>query len=124
MTFESLTAVLRRVTLTTAIAVLPLGAVQAAGGATSGEAKDVEATVKVCATCHGADGKTPLQPAYPKIAGQYKDYLVQSLKDYRSGARKNPIMTGQAAALSDADIMNLADYYANLPGVYTLNGRR
>jgi cytochrome c553 len=69
-----------------------------------------------CAACHGKDGNTPTDPSYPKLAGQYPDYLVQALSDYKGGARKNAIMAAQVQALSKADIENLAAYYASLPG--------
>jgi cytochrome c553 len=69
-----------------------------------------------CAACHGKDGNTPIDPSYPKLAGQHKDFLVRALKDYKSGARKNAVMGGQAAALSSKDMENLAAYYASLPG--------
>ncbi|MFK7963181.1 MAG: cytochrome c [Burkholderiaceae bacterium] len=70
----------------------------------------------VCAACHGEDGKTPIDPSYAILAGQHRDYLVVALKAYRSGGRKNAIMAGQAAALSNDDINNLAAYYASLDG--------
>jgi cytochrome c553 len=69
-----------------------------------------------CAACHGKDGNTPIDPSYPKIAGQHKSFLVRALKDYKSGARKNAVMNGQAAGLSGDDIENLAAYFASLPG--------
>jgi cytochrome c553 len=75
-----------------------------------------------CAACHGKDGNTPIDPSYPKLAGQYADYLVQALSDYKSGGRKNAIMAAQAQALSKSDIENLAAYYASLPG--SLKARR
>ena len=63
-------------------------------------AADIEAGKKkvqeVCAACHGIDGATPTTPDYPKLAGQYPDYLAKALRDYKSGARKNPIMAGMA----------------------------
>ena len=70
----------------------------------------------VCAACHGKDGNTPIDPSYPKLAGQHRDFLVRSLLDYKSGARKNAIMAAQSQALSRADIDGLASYYASLPG--------
>jgi cytochrome c553 len=70
----------------------------------------------VCAACHGKDGNTPIDPSYPKLAGQYRDFLERALLDYKSGARKNAIMAGQVQPLSRADIENLAAYYASLPG--------
>ena len=70
----------------------------------------------VCAACHGKDGNTPIDPSNPKLAGQYPDFLVRALSDYKSGARKNAIMAGQVQALSRADIDNLAAYYGSLSG--------
>ena len=74
----------------------------------AGQAKAKE----VCQACHGLDGNSQT-PDYPKLGGQYPDYLSKALRDYKSGARKNPIMAGFAAALSDKDIDNLAEYYAS-----------
>jgi cytochrome c553 len=65
----------------------------------------------VCAACHGADGNSPI-PANPVIAGQHPEYLYKQLLNYKSGERKNPIMTGIAASLSDEDMRNLAAYFA------------
>jgi len=65
----------------------------------------------VCAGCHGPDGNSA-SPTFPKLAGQTPEYLVKQLKDFKSGARKDPVMSGMAAPLSDADIANLAAYYA------------
>ena len=69
---------------------------------------------EVCAACHGVDGNSP-QPDYPKLGGQYADFLAKALRDYKSGARKNPIMQGFAAGLSRQDIDNLAAHYAAQP---------
>jgi cytochrome c553 len=52
----------------------------------------------VCAACHGKDGNTPIDPTYPKLAGQYRDFLQRSPLDDQSGARKNAIMAAQAQA--------------------------
>ena len=86
-------------------------------------AADLEAGQKLgetqCAACHGKDGKTPIDPSYPKLAGQYPDYLAKALHDYQSGARKNPIMGGIAKPLSKADIENVAAYFSSLPGPLT-----
>ena len=70
----------------------------------------------VCAACHGADGKSPIDPSYAILAGQYEDYLVVALKAYRSGSRQHAVMSAQARQLSNDDIDNLAAYYASLPG--------
>lgn len=75
--------------------------------------------ITVCAACHGADGKST-QPTYPNLAGQYANYLANALQEYRAGSRKNPIMAGQAASLTDVDIRQLAEYFASQPGpLYT-----
>jgi cytochrome c553 len=82
-------------------------------------AADLEAGKKkvqeVCAACHGIDGATPTTPDYPKLAGQYPDYLAKTLRDYKSGARKNPIMAGMAQGLTDKDIENISAYFAAQP---------
>ncbi len=72
---------------------------------------------KTCSTCHGKDGKTPIMPMYPKIAGQNKEYTTQQMLDIKSGARSN----GQSAAMkgvmhlvSDEEIQALAEYIATM----------
>jgi cytochrome c553 len=88
-------------------------------------AADVEAGRKIadsqCAACHGKDGKSPIDPSYPIIAGQYPDYLAKALTDYKTGARKNAIMAGIAKPLSKKDIADLAAYFGALPGPLTHN---
>ena len=74
-----------------------------------------------CASCHGANYSTPIDPTYPKLAGQHKDYIAQALKAYQRGAdgaygRGNAIMGAQAKALSNTDIQNIAAYLNSLPG--------
>jgi cytochrome c len=74
-------------------------------------------TAKGCAGCHGADAKTPIMPAYPKIAGQNKEYLAEQLKDIKSGARNNgqtAAMKGIMAGVSEDEITTLAEYLAGL----------
>ncbi|NCT66257.1 MAG: cytochrome c [Rhodanobacteraceae bacterium] len=68
----------------------------------------------VCQACHGADGNAT-DPQYPRLAGQYRDYLARALHEYKSGGRRNPIMAGFVATLSDQDIQDLAAYFASLP---------
>ena len=75
-----------------------------------------------CAACHG-DGNKTLNDTYPKLAGQYPDYIEKALKDYRSGKRKNPIMGAQAKELKDQDIADLAAYFGSLqPQIHDLSG--
>ena len=78
-----------------------------------------------CASCHGANYSTPIDPTYPKLAGQHKDYLAQALKAYQRGSegaygRGNAIMGAQAKALSNTDIQNIAAYLHSLPGTLVL----
>lgn len=91
------------------------GMVAAAAHSANLEAGKAKAK-EVCAACHGEDGNSAT-PDYPKLAGQHRDYLAKSLRDYKSGMRKNAIMAGFAAALSKEDIENLAAYYGSLPAV-------
>lgn len=74
-----------------------------------------------CVSCHGDTFNNPIDPSYPKLAGQHKDYLAQALRAYKRGAaaangRSNAIMEGQAKELSNADIENIAAYLHSLPG--------
>tara|TARA_E500000178_G_C16520217_1_gene529720 strand:- start:203 stop:547 length:345 start_codon:yes stop_codon:yes gene_type:complete len=69
----------------------------------------------VCAGCHGKDGVTAILPSYPILAGQHEDYLSQALYDYKTGARKNAVMTGIASTLTKEDIINISAYFATMP---------
>lgn len=84
-------------------------------------AVDIEAGKKkateVCAACHGPDGNSQAAD-FPRIAGQHADYLRKSLRDYKSGARKDPVMAGFANQLSAKDIENLAAFYAAQKGLH------
>ena len=97
-----------------------LVAAVAASTALSAQAADVakgqELAQAQCAACHGKDFASPVDPSYPKLAGQYPDYLEKALRDYQTGARKNAIMAGLAKPLSRTDIKNLAAYLGGLPG--------
>lgn len=94
-----------------------IAAIGAASAALAADVKSGGAKVKeVCQACHGVDGNSQ-NADYPKLGGQYPDYLAKALRDYKSGARKNPIMAGFAGTLSTADIDNVAAYYAAQPAV-------
>lgn len=77
-----------------------------------------------CAACHGKDFNSPIDPSYPKLAGQHKDYLVHALTAYKRGdapnGRSNAIMTGQVKPLTDKDIQDIAAYLHSLPGSLVL----
>jgi cytochrome c553 len=65
---------------------------------------------EACVSCHGVGGKS-LVPTFPKLANQHAVYLASTLKDFRSGERKNPLMSPFAAGLSDEDIQDLSAYF-------------
>ena len=83
----------------------------AAGDADSGKLKS-----QACAACHGPDGNSPTGPDFPRLAGQHYDYLLKALRDYKSGARKNPIMGAQVGSLSPQDLADLAAFYSRQKG--------
>lgn len=89
----------------------------AAGNAEAGKALTTKYS---CAACHGQDFNSPIDPSYPKLAGQHKSYLEHALITYKRGdganGRNNAIMTGQVKPLSDQDIKDVAAYLSSLPG--------
>ncbi|MGH8219990.1 MAG: c-type cytochrome [Steroidobacteraceae bacterium] len=89
-------------------------------GSTPASAHKPPAAAAVCVACHGADG-IGVVPQYPSLAGQHPDYIVQTLKEYKSGARKNPVMAGMAAQVKEDDMWAIAEYYSQIaPGLKTL----
>ncbi|HEY3077511.1 MAG TPA: cytochrome c [Burkholderiales bacterium] len=82
--------------------------VHAGGNADKGKQK----AAQVCAACHGPDGNKPSAPDQPILAGQYYDYLVRALGDYKNGRRNNAIMKGFAGQLSKQDIEDLAAWFS------------
>jgi cytochrome c553 len=78
-------------------------------------------TKGACASCHGADFNKPIDPSYPKIAGQHADYLYVALKAYKTEGhpqigRSNAIMVGQVKPFTRAELKALANYIGSLPG--------
>lgn len=71
-----------------------------------------------CQACHGPNGIS-VSPAFPNLAGQNVDYIMEALKQYKDGRRSNPIMKGQAANLSERDIDDLAAYFSSQKGLET-----
>lgn len=85
--------------------------------ASAADAEAGKAKAAVCAACHGQNGLAQI-PTYPNLAGQNEQYLVSAIKAYKNKQRTGgqaAIMQGQAAALSDTDIANLAAYFSSLP---------
>ncbi|MFC4299898.1 MAG: c-type cytochrome [Castellaniella sp.] len=106
------------------IALLGLGLT-----ATGAQAADLQAGKAAfekytCASCHGADAKTPMMPEYPILAGQHQDYLEHALIAYQRGqagapasanVRKNAIMGAMATQLSATDIENISAWLSAQP---------
>lgn len=78
----------------------------AAGSVEAGQAKSA-----TCMACHGADGNSP-NPEWPNLAGQHASYFEQQIQAFKSGNRKNDLMTPMAMILSDEDVADLAAYFA------------
>ncbi|MCJ0824730.1 c-type cytochrome [Luteimonas sp. 50] len=101
---------------TTSSAGLPAG--HAAAGETLAGTKNAK-TGQACVDCHGAGGNAPIDPTYPKLGGQYHDYIAHSLQMYRDGERAgsptSDLMAGQARDLSDQQIADLAAYFGSQP---------
>jgi cytochrome c553 len=89
-----------------------------AGAAQAGNPEAGKEKSRPCAACHGPDGNSTAAD-FPKLAGQHYDYLVKSLRDYKSGARKNAIMAPQVANLNQRDFEDLAAYYSAQSGLVT-----
>jgi len=88
------------------IAIVAANPAFAAGNADAGKSK-----AQVCFACHGAEGDKPIAN-YPKLAGQHAGYLFKQLMDFKTGKRKNPIMSAQVASLQPQDMQDLAAYFA------------
>ncbi len=90
--------------------------------AVGGSAKAQELVAKgACVSCHGDSFSKPIDPSYPKIAGQYSDYLYVALKAYKTEGvaqigRGNPIMAGVAKQFTNSELKEIAAYVGSLPG--------
>lgn len=90
----------------------------AAADPSAGDAEAGKVKSAVCAGCHGLKGEgkdAPVgAPSFPSLAGQVKGYFIKSTNDYKNDTRNDAMMGAIAKGLSDADIANLAAYYATL----------
>ena len=75
-------------------------------------AKGQATSTNVCAACHTADGSRG-SPANPILQGQHPEYLAKQLAEFKAGKRANAVMQGMSAALSEADMKNVAAFYAS-----------
>lgn len=98
---------MKKITMALAATAM-LAAPAFAGDAAAGKAKSA-----MCAACHGANGIS-IAPMYPNLKGQKEAYIKKQLHDFKAGTRKDPVMSGMAMPLSDADIDNLAAYFSSL----------
>jgi cytochrome c553 len=100
---------------------------QRAGAAAPGKAPEGSAKVMAlvqkgaCASCHGESFSKPIDPSYPKIAGQHADYLFVALKSYKTEGnatwgRNNGVMAGISKQFSNAELKEIARYMASIPG--------
>jgi cytochrome c553 len=99
-------------------ALMIAGHSEARGDADAG--KELVTKKYACASCHGANFATPIDPSYPKLAGQHEDYLRFALLAYQKGnhptfGRNNAVMSAQAKPLSSKEIDDIAAYLASLP---------
>ena len=111
--------------LITAVLMASVGAVNIAQAASVDKGRAIVEKAN-CASCHGAGLNAPILPAYPKLAGQYADYLFYSLKAYKVGnsnaqyGRNNAVMGSQVQAYTDADLQDISAYIASLPGNFVI----
>jgi cytochrome c553 len=97
----------------TGIAALTLGALVGSGGGADalGDVKAGREKAQKCEACHGLDGLSKI-PEAPSLAGQNQPYMIEQLNLFKSGERKNDMMSLIAPTLSPQDIEDLAAYYA------------
>ncbi len=105
-------AALMLVCLLTAASSAPALAAEAKASVKPDLAKGQLTSTNVCASCHTADGSRG-SPANPILQGQHPEYLAKQLAEFKAGKRVNAIMQGMSATLSEADMKNVAAFYAS-----------
>ena len=100
-----------RILVLACVAFFSLPALAASGDAEVGRKKS-----EPCKACHG-EGGISATGDFPNLAGQHPDYLAAAIGHYKNGKRKNPIMQGQVANLSQKDILDLTAYYSSQHGL-------
>jgi len=105
-----------------ACAVAAAASIDATAGGNAETGKALVAKY-ACSSCHGSDLSSPIDPSYPKLAGQHPDYVAHALTAYQRGSeganangRVQPIMGPMAKQLSPKDIQDIAAYIGSLPG--------
>ena len=97
-----------------ATAVLSLLGVLVVSAATPASAQTIEEKAEICSACHGEKG-IPQEKTTPIIWGQHVGYTYLTLRDYKSGARKNEVMQAIVEGLEREDFLALAEYFAKKP---------
>ena len=111
--------------LITAVLLSSIGLVNVANAANKEKGQALVEKAN-CASCHGAGLNAPILPAYPKLAGQYADYLYYALKAYKVGnsnaqfGRNNAVMGSQVQNFSATDLQDMAAYISSLPGNFVV----
>ncbi len=103
---------MKRHLLLAALLAVSCSAFAASGDPEAGQKKSTP-----CQACHGPKGIS-VSGDFPNLAGQQADYLVASLKHYKNGKRKNPIMQGQVTNLTERDMHDLAAFFSSQKGLY------
>jgi cytochrome c553 len=88
------------------------------GTAQAGNPEAGKEKSRTCAACHGPDGNSAAGD-FPRLAGQHYDYLLKAMKDYKSGARKNPMMMPMMTNVTSRDMEDLAAFYSEQQGLVT-----
>lgn len=94
-----------------AFILLTLAMAASRGALAEGSAEAGKAKSTPCAACHGVDGNS-VNPEWPSLAGQHESYIVAQLTAFKAGDRQNPLMSPQAAGLSEEDMADLAAYFS------------
>jgi cytochrome c553 len=102
---------MKRTMAMVAVAGLMVATSAQAESAKGDPAKAQQIVTQVCAACHGADGNST-SAANPKLAGQHAEYITKQLTNFKSGERKNAVMSGMVASLSPQDMLNLGAYFS------------
>ena len=95
------------------LAITGILAISLSGTAMAGDAAAGKKKASMCTACHGANGHAFVK-GYPHLAGQDETYLIKQLNDFKSGARKDPVMAGIAASLTEEAIADLAAHFSSL----------
>jgi cytochrome c553 len=93
------------------VSLVVLGCLGASAALAAGSAEKGESKATACVACHGAQGNSA-NPEWPVLAGQHAQYIHKQLQAFKSGARKNPLMTPMAMSLSDEDMADLGAYFS------------